>query len=251
MNCIIIEDERHAVKHLENELAQTGFQYVVQERIGSVTDAVKWLQNNQTDLIFLDVQLADGISFEIFDHVRVKTPVIFTTSYEHYLTKAFEVNSISYLVKPVDAGSLTLALQKFEFLYQKEDEDDDTSLNPKIIPLNTEYQRRFIINAGSRIMTIPAEDAAYFKVENKRFIIMTTQSREQHLVDTTMEMLERRLDPAWFFRINRQYIIHIDAIREMHKMENGRIRIEAEPACREELIVSGDRASDFKQWLNK
>jgi DNA-binding LytR/AlgR family response regulator len=249
MNCIIIEDERHAVKHLENELALTGYRCNVLERIDSITDAVKWLKHNQADLIFLDVQLADGISFEIFDHIQIKTPVIFTTSYNQYITKAFEVNSISYLLKPVDADSLKLALQKFDFLYNPTEED--ASLNAKIVSLNTEYQKRFIVNVGSKILTIPAEEAAYFKVENKRFLIMTTKNRQQNLIDTTMEMLERRVDPSLFFRINRQYIINIHAIKEMHRLDNGRIKIDAEPPCKEELIVSGDRASDFKHWLNR
>lgn len=249
MNCIIIEDERHAVKHLENELALTGFKCEVLARIDSITEAVKWLKENHTDLIFLDVQLADGISFEIFDHIQVKTPVIFITSYDQYITKAFEINSISYLLKPVDADSLRLALQKFEFLYMQQDED--ASINQKVIPLNAEYQKRFIVNAGSKILTIPAEEAAYFKVENKRFLIITTKNRQQHLIDTTMETLERRVDPSRFFRINRQYIIHINAIREMQRLENGRIKIDTDPPCKEELIVSGDRASDFKHWLNR
>lgn len=249
MNCIIIEDEHHAVKHLENELALTGYQFNVQARIDSITGAVKWLTENQTELIFLDVQLADGISFEIFDHIQLKTPVIFTTSYDQYITKAFDVNSISYLLKPVDADSLRLAMQKFEFLYEQPEMGE--ALNAKISPFNTGYQQRFIVHAGSKILTIPAEEAAYFKVENKRFLIMTTRTRQQHLIDTTMEMLERRLDSVRFFRINRQYIIHIEAIREMHRLDNGRIKIITEPESKEELIVSGDRASDFKHWLNR
>lgn len=250
MNCIIIEDERHAVKHLENELALTGHKFNVQERIDTITDAVKWLKENQTDLIFLDVQLADGISFEIFDHIQVKTPVIFTTSYDQYITKAFDVNSISYLLKPVDADNLKTALQKYDFLYETTDETENV-LNDKIVPLNAEYQKRFIVHAGNKILTVPAEDAAYFRVENKRFVILTTLSKQQHLVDSTLEMLERRLDPSSFFRINRQYIIHISAIRDMHRLDNGRIKIETEPASKEELIVSGDRATDFKHWLNR
>lgn len=252
MNCIIIEDEKHAIKHLENELAQTGFEVVVQARLNSIVDAVKWLSENQTDLIFLDVQLSDGISFEIFDHIRVRTPVIFTTSYDQYVTKAFDVNSISYLLKPVDTDNLKLALQKFEFLYHPETDDEASlSVNDKMQVLHTGPQKRFLVSMGSKLLSVPAEDVAYFRVENKRFVILTTRSRQQYLIDTSMEMLEKRVAPENFFRINRQYIIRIDAIKDMQRIDNGRIRIEAEPAVKEDLVVSGDRASDFKAWLNR
>lgn len=249
MNCIIIEDEKHAIRHLENELAHTGFEVNVLARLHSIFDAVKWLGEHQADLIFLDVQLSDGISFEIFDHIRVRTPVIFTTSYDQYVTKAFDVNSISYLLKPVDADSLKLALQKFDFLYNPESTDED--LVEKMQALNTGYQKRFLVSMGSKLLSVPEEDVAYFKVENKRFVIMTTRVRQQYLIDTNLEMLEKRVSPDNFFRINRQYIVRIDAIREMQRIDNGRIRLTVEPPARDDMVVSGDRSSDFKAWLNR
>lgn len=248
IKCIIIEDERHAVKHLENELAKTGYEYTVMARIETITEAVKYLKSNHADLIFLDVQLADGLSFEIFDHVQLKTPVIFTTSYDQYITKAFEINSISYILKPVDADELKAALDKYSFLYNHPVKTED--INQKIAKMSQDYQKRFLVQTGNKMVSIQVEDTAYYKVENKRFLILTTKDKSQYLIDANMEFLEKRLDPELFFRINRQYIVGLSAIASITRLENGRITIETNPPAKEELIVSGDRAADFKHWLN-
>jgi two-component system, LytTR family, response regulator LytT len=248
IKCIIIEDERHAIKHLENELAKTGYEYTVMARIETITEAVKYLKNNNADLIFLDVQLADGLSFEIFDHIQLKTPVIFTTSYDQYITKAFEINSISYILKPVDSDELKAALDKYSFLYNHSMKTED--INQKIAKMSQEYQKRFLVQTGNKMVSIQVEDTAYYKVENKRFLILTTKDKSQYLIDANMEFLEKRLDPELFFRINRQYIVGLSAIESITRLDNGRITIETNPPAKEELIVSGDRAADFKHWLN-
>lgn len=247
MNCIIVEDERHAVKHLENQIAATGHPVNVLERLGSVTKAVEWLRQNQADLIFLDVELVDGLSFEIFDHVEIKTPVIFTTSYEQYLIKAFEVNSISYLLKPVKMENLRSALTKFRTLYE-----EPQAIRNKIFTVNHDYQRRFLIQSGNTMVIVHADDIAWFNIENSRFIILTTREKQQYVLESsTLDVLEQRLDPAKFFRINRQYIINIDAIQTMHRMEKGRIRIDTLPSSKEDLVVSAEKATEFRNWLNR
>lgn len=247
MNCIIIEDEHHAAKHLENQLALTSSKVNVQATIDSVKNAVSWLKSNTTDLIFLDVQLGDGLSFEIFDHVQVKTPVIFTTSYDQYAIKAFEVNSIAYLLKPVKAQTLRSAIDKYTEHYSA----DESGINDKIISVQQDYQKRFFTQAGSAIKSISADDVSYFRVQDKRHLIMVSRDGQQHLLDNTLERLEQRLDPEQFFRINRQFIIHIKAIQRMSSQDRGRIKVETAPECKEEMLVSIEKISLFKNWLNK
>lgn len=248
MNCIIVEDEHRAVKHLEHQLQLSGHDVHVLSRMDSVDHTVAWLKNNQADLIFLDIELADGLSFEIFDHVEVRTPVVFTTSYNQYVTRAFDVNSISYLLKPVKLEQLKATLDKYLFLYPKNAEGP--ALNEKVTSLNRGYQKRFLIQTGTDIKTIPTDDVAYFQIQNKRFLTLTCKNRQQYLVDTTMEQLEQRLDPEVFFRINRQFIVRVDAITKMHRIGKGRIKVEVNPESKDEMIISADRAADFRNWLN-
>jgi DNA-binding LytR/AlgR family response regulator len=244
MNCIIIEDEQHAAEHLEYLLLNGGHDVTVQARIDSVKNAVIWLKNNSTDLIFLDVQLGDDISFSIFENVQVSTPVIFTTSYNEYAIKAFELNSLAYLLKPIDPDELRNALDKYSTLYKSH------TVYESLSRLNSRFQKRFLVQSGNLFHSIPQEQAAFFYVEERHLFIHTTDD-QKFLLDSSLESLESRLDPDIFFRINRQFIVAIHAIRKMHNHTRGRVRIETDPLAKEELIVSIDRANEFKNWLNK
>lgn len=244
MNCIIIEDEQHAAQHLEYLLSGCSHNVTVQARIDSVKNAVIWLKNNSTDLIFLDIQLGDDISFSIFENVQVTTPVIFTTSYNEYAIKAFELNSLAYLLKPVDQEELCHALDKYGQLYR------GTAAYESLSRINNRFQKRFLIQSGNLFHSIPQEQAALFYVEERHLFIQTVDDHK-YILDSTLESLEARLDPDMFFRINRQVIVSIHAIRRMHNHTRGRVRIETEPAAKEELVVSIDRASEFKNWLNR
>jgi two-component system, LytTR family, response regulator LytT len=244
MDCIIIEDEGKAIKRLEQQLESSGYQMQISARLYSVQEAVYWLTNNHTDLIFLDIQLGDGLGFEIFDHVQVKTPVIFTTSYEEYITRAFDVNSISYLLKPVILDDLKSALDKYHFLY-----DSNQPLNEKIIPLNQDYQHRFLVRSAHSLKPISIEDVAYFYLQNRHFLLVT-KDRQQYLYDSTLEILEQRLDPKKFFRISRQCILNAGIIKEVNSYDNGRLKIETDPICKDEMIVSRYRVAEFRAWLN-
>jgi two-component system response regulator LytT len=247
MNCIIIEDVDNAVKNLEDQLDQSGYDIEILARMDSVEEVVPWLKNNRTDLIFLDVELGDGLGFEIFDHVQVKTPVIFTTSYDQYMARAFELNSISYLLKPITLDSLTAALHKFNFLHQ----DHDKSINERVMMLNPDYQQRFMVKNGVFFQSLLEKDVAYFYVQG-HYLFITTMQGQQYLYDSTLEILEQRLDPKKFFRINRQFIIAFDMIKKVSSYDNrGRLSIEPEAVCKEELIVSIHRAVEFKNWLNR
>lgn len=244
MNCIIIEDEGKAIKRLEQQLESSGYQMQISARLYSVQDAVYWLTNNTTDLIFLDIHLGDGLGFEIFDHVQVKTPVIFTTSYDEYMTRAFDVNSISYLLKPVILDDLKAALDKYHFLYENKE-----PINEKIIPLNQEYQHRFLVRSAHSLKPISIEDVAYFYLQNRHFLLVT-KDRQQYLYDSTLEILEQRLDPKKFFRISRQCILNVGIIKEVNSYDNGRLKIETEPTSKDEMIVSRYRVAEFRTWLN-
>lgn len=245
MNCIIIEDELPAIARLEHQLAATGYEVNVLAKIDSVKKSVAWLANNAVDLIFLDIQLSDGLGFEIFDHLQIKTPVIFTTSYDKYAINAFDQNSISYLLKPIKVDRLKLAIEKYHSLYE-----DNTFINTQILPLNQQYQKRFLVRTGTSFYPISTEEIAYIHLQNTRFLFITTKDKRQFLYDSTLELLEKRLDPNSFFRINRQFIANYTAIAKVNH-EDGRLKIEMDPEYKEELLVSINKASGFKNWLDR
>jgi DNA-binding LytR/AlgR family response regulator len=246
MNCIIVEDEQDAAEYLEFQLKEAEVSIDILARITTVKKAVLWLKQYQTDLIFLDIQLADGLSFEIFDHVDITTPVIFTTSYDYYAIQAFELNSVSYLLKPISRALLSSAVQKFNKLYPQQ-----TLINDKITTIQTDFQKRFFVQSGSSYKSIPVEEISYFRIQNGRYLIMVTQTGDQFLIENTLERLEQRLDANMFFRINRQFIININAISDMVGYDRGRIKIITKPECKEEMVVAIHKAHSFKHWLNK
>lgn len=248
MNCIIVEDGQEAAEYLEYQLSGVNTPVEIAARLGSVKDTVNWLKQHHTDLIFLDIQLSDGLSFEIFDHVQVNTPVIFTTSYDQYAIKAFEVNSISYLLKPVKLDTLKAAIDKF---IQLKDKMALPPFNPRVMPLQQEYQKRFLIESGTTYRYLQVEDIAYFRVQSGRYLIIVAKDGQQYLYENTLERLEQRLDPVKFFRINRQFIINIESIRHMESYDSRRIKIDTNPDCKDELIVAMTKVVEFKDWLNR
>lgn len=242
MKCIIVEDEQNAAEHLEYLLRQVRPEVTIEAKIDSVKDAVLWLNRNNADLIFLDVQLGDGLSFSIFDHVDVITPVIFTTSYDKYALDAFKLNSISYLLKPIDEEELKTALNKFDKLTT-----GAPDLN-QLARLQNQYQKKFLIESGNTIHSFTDSEIAYFMVQHRHVFLILNSG--QHLVfNATMDALEQRLDPGLFFRINRQFIVNRNNIHKMTTETRGRVRIEMQPASKDEMIVSIDRANAFKEWL--
>ncbi len=242
MKCIIIEDEQHSADHLEYLLKKVNPNIAVEAKIDSVKNSVLWLKNNKTDLIFLDIQLGDGISFSIFENVQINTPIIFTTSYDEYAIQAFKVNSIAYLLKPIDTNELKASLDKYQKLYETADYE-------KLVKLNTSYQKRFLIQKGNMIQSINANDVMFFQVENRN-VFIHTKDGNQYLFDITLESLEKRLNPDLFFRVNRQFIISLSCIDKMYSETRGRVRIETHTPVKE-ITVSIDRASEFKNWLKR
>lgn len=245
MRCIIIEDESYAALYLEKQLRECLPDIEIQARIDTVEDSVNWLGQHSTDLIFMDIQLGDGLSFEIFDHVQISTPIIFTTSYDRYAIKAFDQNSIAYLLKPIKKSDLMKAIDKYGALYTP-----GTDLNRSLAKLHKGFQDKFIVQSGNVMQTLRAGDIAYFLLQNKRYLFLTTKENRQFMYDSSLEFLESRLNPEQFFRINRQYIINKDIVSRAEYLDRGRMLLHTRPESKESLVVSIGRAKDFKEWLS-
>lgn len=250
MNALIIEDEALAAERLEQMLAEIDPTIQVLAKIGSVNESVKWLMQNQADLIFLDIQLSDGISFSIFEQVGVSTPIIFTTAYDLYAIKAFEVNSISYLLKPIRKTELAEALLKYHNLKSAFSIDFDALLS-QLQGRQPDFKKRFLIQIGEKIKKVEVADTAYFYVLDKGCYLRTFDGKN-YPIEYTLDKLEAILDSAVFFRINRKYLVNMAAISNMVAYSRGRVKLELKPKADDEFetIVSIDRSSDFKKWLN-
>lgn len=251
MKTVIIEDEKLAQERLEELINQVDSSIEVTAKLASVEESIKWLKKNEPDLIFLDIQLEDGLSFEIFDKVTIDVPVIFTTAYDQYAIKAFKLNSIDYLLKPIRKAELEEALNKYKNIknsYLRDFEDVFNSIMNKEIS----YKKRFLVQYGQKIKKIETEEIAYFYAMEKN-VFMTTYEKSNYPVNYSLDKLTEILDPEKFFRINRKMIISFDAIKNMIPFSRSRIKIELNPPAPKEVeaLVSVERASSFKEWLDK
>ncbi len=250
MNVLIVEDEILAAEKLEQMLSEVNPSIRILAKTGSIKESVKWLMNHTADLIFLDIQLSDGISFSIFEQVAVNTPIIFTTAYDQYAIKAFQLNSIAYLLKPIRKSDLAESLRKYQTLKSAFSIDFDL-LMANIQGREPDYKKRFLIQIGEKIRKIEITEIAYFYVLEKGIYLKTYQGNS-YPVDLTLDRLETMLNPERFFRINRKYMVNMDSIANMVAYSRGRIKLELKPKADEEFeaIVSVDRSADFKKWLN-
>jgi two-component system, LytTR family, response regulator LytT len=249
MNILLIEDEDPAAKRLQKMIAELEPAAGVSDNIVSVASAIKWLNENPLpDLIISDIQLADGLSFEIFKATQVLCPVIFTTAYDQYAIEAFRVNSIDYLLKPVKKEELATALSKYKKLQKSAAPLDISQLLKSIQPQAQEYKKRFVVRYGEHIKTISIDEVAYFYTEDK-VNFLTTKENRRFTIDFNLDALEAMLDPKVFFRINRQYIIGIHSIAEMFAYSKSRVLIKLNPTAKHETVVSTERSADFKLWL--
>ncbi|MDX1463101.1 MAG: LytTR family DNA-binding domain-containing protein [Marinirhabdus sp.] len=250
MNVLIIEDEKPAARRLQRMLERKEVQ--VDQMLHSVEEAVQWFQNNEhPDLIFLDIQLSDGLSFEIFDEVEIKSAIIFTTAYDEYALQAFKLNSIDYLLKPIDEEELASAVKKYESLQPKQEtlqmnfEDIKKLLTN---PVEREYKKRFTTKIGQHIKMIAVDEIECFYSENKGTYAHTIDGRD-YLLDTTLEQLEDELEPQTFFRISRKFYININAIKDIISYTNSRLQLKLNSYKEQEVIVARERVKDFKLWL--
>ena len=251
MRVLIIEDENLAADKLEHMLVEIDPSINVLAKLGSIYESARWLSLNSADLIFLDIQLSDGLSFSIFEQVTVNTPIIFTTAYDQYAIKAFDLNSISYLLKPIKKSNLEESLKKYQNIRSAFNIDFDT-LMAHIHGKEPDYKKRFLIQIGEKIKKIDVSEIAYFFVLEKGIYLRTYEGKS-YPVEFPLDKLENLLNPAFFFRINRKYLINLEAISNMTAYSRGRIKLDLNPRADDEFdtIVSIDRSADFKRWLNK
>ena len=250
MNVIIIEDEKPAARRLNRLLSGLGV--VVATMLHSVEESIEWFQNNEhPELIFLDIQLSDGLSFEIFDAVEVQSAIIFTTAYDEYALQAFKLNSIDYLLKPIDDEELENAVKKFKTVKpatQKLALNFEDIKKLLVNPLEREYKKRFTTRVGQHLKIINADEVECFYSENKGTYAATSDGRN-YLLDTTLENLETELEPKIFFRVSRKFYVNINYIQDIISYTNSRLKIKLNRYIEQEIIVSRERVRDFKLWL--
>lgn len=251
MKVLIVEDELPAAKQLNKMLHRFRPQTEVLDVLDSVDAAVHWFSGSPLpDLIFMDIQLADGLSFDIFKQVKVVSPVIFTTAFDQYTLKAFKVNSVDYLLKPIEPTELEAAIVKYEAHYISAPAFDPPMLQQLLQSVHQPvYKSRFLIKLGQQLSFIPTTEIQYF-FSSEGLVYLKTQHNKKHLLDQSLDQLQQELDPKQFFRINRKAIICIKSIQKIHPYFNSRLKITVQPKPGFDMIVSRDRVASFKNWLN-
>lgn len=252
MKILILEDEEQALNRLQKIITAVMADAEIVGRGTSITEALNWFHTNpMPDLVFMDIQLSDGNSFQIFNSVKIACPVIFTTAYESYTMQAFKVNSVDYLLKPIDEADVKRAIEKLKLLQSSGSFSVDyTEILKAIQQPAKKYKDRFIIKLGDTIKSILVTDIAYFYTENKTNFVCTNDGR-RFPVDFNLDQVEEMLNPRIFFRINRQFIIGHHAIEEMKAHTRSRINVKLSPPTRLDTIVAIDRAHDFRDWLSE
>jgi DNA-binding LytR/AlgR family response regulator len=254
MRVLIVEDEKAAVRRLKRLLEELNKSIEVIGITDTIKETADWfVRNEMPDLAFFDIQLADGISFEVFNRVEIDCPIIFTTAYDQYALKAFEVNSIDFLLKPIDKEKLLKAIRKFEKLTGKEDKNPiDRNLLSEVQNMirGRSYKERFVVKYGERLKSIPVQDIGYFKSEMKATYIITYDN-QKYLIDPSLELVESMIDPIRFFRINRKYIIPFHSIQDMVSYSSSRLRVRLKSIDDPDMIVAREKVAQFKKWLDR
>ncbi|MEP2026243.1 MAG: LytTR family DNA-binding domain-containing protein [Reichenbachiella sp.] len=251
MKVLIVEDEGIAAERLIQLLGQIDHTIEIVEHLDSVKSVVDWFQlNTSPDLAFFDIQLADGLSFEIFNQVDINCPIIFTTAYDQYAIEAFKVNSIDYLLKPMVTEDLQRALDKFNKQKSPTQSVDVSALMNLMQQQNKSYKERFVIKVGEHLKSVLTEDVEIFLSENKATYLLTKENKK-FIVDFTLDQIQEAIDPKSFFRINRKYLIHIDGIKDIITYSNSRLKLELHHFNADDLIVSREKVALFKEWLDR
>ncbi|MGL4584633.1 MAG: LytR/AlgR family response regulator transcription factor [Flavobacterium sp.] len=252
ISIVIVEDEKPAARSLVRKLEKLGYSSMI--NLSSVEEAVVWFgSNKEPDLIFLDIQLSDGLSFEIFEQVNINSSIIFTTAYDEYALRAFKLNSIDYLLKPIQEDELKQAIDKFQnnrtaifgFNQQFDLFKQFMSTSNAV-----EYKERFAVKVGAQIKIILRAEIVCFYSENKATYVQTTEGRN-YIIDYTLEELEKMVDPVDFFRMSRKFIVSIHSIKDIYSYSNSRLKLTLVNLESEDLIVSREKVTDFKKWIEK
>ncbi|CAN5481670.1 LytTR family DNA-binding domain-containing protein [soil metagenome] len=251
---VIIEDEPATARNLKHILQEIEPGITVLSILGTVKESVNWLKENAAlcNLLFMDIRLADGLSFEIFENIQIDLPVIFVTAYNDYALKAFKANGIDYVLKPFDETELTAALNKFKKLSKSNNQHIDNTALLSImqqIKTTTAYKKSFLVQYRDKLIPVNTSDIYWFSTENE-IVHAAIAGGKQYMIDGTLEKLLPQLDPAQFFRANRQYIINRNAITEVNFFFNGRLALKLNPEPKENVLISKARVSEFKEWMN-
>jgi DNA-binding LytR/AlgR family response regulator len=254
MKIVIIEDEPHASQRLHTLVSELISGSEIVAEIDTVKKSVQWLKtNDKPDLIFMDIQLADGLSFQIFEEYQVNSPVIFTTAYDEYALKAFKVNSIDYILKPVDKAELQAALDKLKNLSGNPigtQKDVLANIGLAVEMLLKKYKTRFVVKVGEHLRTIEVASIRYFFSQEKTTFCVTDDNRT-HILDYTLEQLEEMLDPSEFYRINRKYFVRSGSIQDIISYTNSRLKLILKGSQDNDIIVARERVQEFKTWLDR
>lgn len=253
MKILIIEDEEHAAKRMETLVKELLPKSIILAKLDTVKRAVDWFTNKEVpDLVLMDIQLADGICFQIFEQCEVKCPVIFTTAYDEYALKAFKVNSIDYILKPVDKDELSAAFDKYRNLSAKTDaaQFQLSNIEEAMRMITKKSKTRFVIRVGEHLRTVEVENILYFYSQDKTTFCHTTEKRD-FILDYTLEQLVEMLDTKQFFRINRKYLVHTKSIQDIISYTNSRLRLVLKDSADADVIVARERVQEFKEWLDQ
>lgn len=252
MRVVIIEDEIPAANRLAKMMQSITDELEVVKKIDSVESAVKFLASAENiDLIFMDIQLADGLSFDIFQQTNVKAPVIFTTAFDQYTLKAFKVNSIDYLLKPIDEKELEQAVEKYRQLYHQKENGLSEKILKMVQDMNTmRYKERLLIKRGQQLSYLKTESTAYCYADGK-LCYAVDFTNNKYLLENNLSQLEEHLQPNKFYRINRQLLVNIDAVSKVHTWLGGRLKLELLPSTKSDTVVSRERVNGFKDWLGQ
>jgi DNA-binding LytR/AlgR family response regulator len=254
MNVLIVEDEALAAERLVALLDKSGLKFIVQGILESIEETVSFFKaGNTTELLFLDIELADGKSFEIFNHVEITAPIIFTTAYDQYALQAFKHFSIDYLLKPVRKEDLEKALDKWKRVSERPVKWDDqlSQLKEWFRSERQKPKERLLVKSGNKLQFKSTEEVAYFFADGKEVYIFTLGENKKFLIDYTLEELEKQLDKEKFFRISRKAIVNAKAIAEIKGLVSTRLEVKLNQPCPHELSISRDRSAAFKSWLDR
>jgi DNA-binding LytR/AlgR family response regulator len=251
MKVIIIEDEKPAAEKLVKAINKADTSIDVVKVLDSIQSAVDWLkEHTHPELIFMDIELGDGLSFRIFDEVKMNVPVIFCTAYDEYWQEAFEHNSIEYLLKPVKQEKLEAALNKYDKLRQYFSSNFHQLQQWHRHPVDNSYKKRFLVKKGSDYVSIKTSDIAYFYATHK-LVCMVDNRNQKFLLDQSLSEIEKQLDPSLFYRINRKYLLQQNAIKKIRSYPKSKLQLELEPSLQEEIIISQENVAAFKEWMGQ
>jgi two-component system LytT family response regulator len=251
MTILIIEDEKPAAEKLQKALLKATPAISIAAILNSVTASIDWLKDHQQpDLIMMDIELTDGLSFTIFDAIQLTCPVIFTTAFDEYWQEAFEHNGIDYLLKPIKQDKLETALKKYHSLQKHFAANLQQLLHWQQQPQTNTYKKRFLVKRGIDYVAVKTEEIAYCYATHKLVCLVDNQNRK-FILDKSLADLEKEIDPAQFFRINRKYLVNSNAVKKIQSIGKGKLWVELSPEIEEEIVISSENVSAFKEWMDR